>query len=220
MSVFIVSEFAMTFFDVLIIIAKKTHVDVVVDLKLRQYIFVKYHVFFANDHIIKIQTFVVALNFEIRFSNSNALFNNLSRVCFSISSIEEIWLFFYFHQTRVQTWFHFFIFRRSNLRKIVREMNHQIRRHRRLLEEKIEKKRNTTRETRKSSYFLTKAYNNKFKRSKNVKSENVDWKNSSIVFWLYRTFSSSFRRDIIVSDIDDIVKESLKRWFCWICNWQ
>ena len=89
MSIFIVDEFAMTFFEILIDIAEKTHVVVVFVLQFRQYMFIKYHVFFANDHIIRIQIFVVTSSFEIKFSNSNALFDDFFCVCFFISSIEQ-----------------------------------------------------------------------------------------------------------------------------------
>ena len=181
MSVFVIEKLVVTFFVVLINIAKRTHV--VIFLKIKKYIVFRHHVFFASDYIIETQTFVVTSIFEIKFSNSNALFDNLFRVCFFIFSIEQTW-FFFFVIILIRNVFKFLIWFVideicvwSYEKKIVEIVIIVF-----FLKQELKKRKNTIRETRKSSNFLTKTYNNKFKKSKIVKNRNVDWKNSLIVF--------------------------------------
>ena len=131
-------------------------------------------IFDDRELLFSTQTFIVTSNFEFNFSNSNALFDDFSRVCFFIvfNWINVIFFRRFRCSKRVQTFDS--IRDRRNLFIIVWKKYCRNRDRRFLFEKKL-KKKNTIRETRKSLYFLTKTYNNKFKRNKIIKSFERLW---------------------------------------------
>ena len=179
MSIFVFEKFVVTFFVVLINIAKRTHVFVVFVLQFRQYMFVKYNVFFANDHIIKIQIFVVTSSFEIRFSNSNALFDDFFCVCLFIFSIEQTWFFFRHYRDSKRVQIFNSIRDQRNLRMIVWKKIRRNRNHRSFLEKRIEK---TKKHDSQNAQIVVFFDENCYERALKTLSQN--WKKHVIRIWL------------------------------------